>query len=104
MKNILSTLATAMLAVMSFSAGATSAENLALHATVQMPQAQEIALRARPGKVLAGVLEEKTGGSGLRYVFKINTGETTYQVDVDARTGNLLQNAIEPLPETTVGQ
>jgi uncharacterized membrane protein YkoI len=104
MKNILSALASAMLAVMSSSAGATSAENLALHATVQMPQAQEIALKARPGQVVAGVLEEKAGGSGLRYVFKINTGEVTYQVDVDARTGNLLQNAIEPLPEATTAQ
>lgn len=72
----------------------------AAHASAPVPkltlaQAQTIALRARPGQVIDHELETEAGGSGLRYAFDIKSGATSYEVGVDANTGQVLENRVE---------
>jgi uncharacterized membrane protein YkoI len=38
----------------------------------------------------------------MRYTFNINTGQATYEVGIDANTGVVLVNAVEPPREATV--
>jgi len=40
-------------------------------------------------------LEREHGGSGLRYSFDIKSGVKVYEVGVDAKTGKVLENAVE---------
>jgi len=73
---------------------------LASGAKVTIERATAIALKARPGKVTARELENERGGSGLRYSFDIKSKGTVYEVGVDAKTGNVLENAVEgPHPD-----
>ena len=51
---------------------------------------------------MARNIEAREGGSGLRYTFNINTGSVTYEVGVDANTGQILVNGVEPPKEVTV--
>ena len=75
-------------------------EALATSAKVAMPEAREIALKARPGKISDEELEKEGGGSGLRYSFDIQSGKITYEVGVDAKTGKVLENSAEgPHPD-----
>lgn len=72
----------------------------AAHAPLPAPkltleQAKVIALRARPGQVTDHELETEAGGSGLRYAFDIKHGAATYEVGVDANTGQVLENSVE---------
>jgi len=62
---------------------------------ISIKQAREIALKAHPGKVTDEELEQENGGSGLRYSFDIKHGKVTQEVGVDAKTGNVLENAPE---------
>jgi len=69
---------------------------LAKSATVTLATAEATALKARPGKVTDKELEKEKGGSGLRYSFDITgTDGKAYEVGVDARTGKVLENAVE---------
>jgi uncharacterized membrane protein YkoI len=52
-------------------------------------------LKAHPGKITDEELEKEKGGSGLRYSFDIQNGKVTQEVGVDAKTGELLENAPE---------
>lgn len=70
-------------------------ENLAGTAKVTMAKATEIALKARPGKILDKELEKESGGSGLRYTYDIRSKGVTYEVGVDAQTGIVLENALD---------
>ena len=70
-------------------------EKLAQTAKVSMPQATEIALKARPGKITDKELEREAGGSGLRYSFDVKSKGVTFEVGVDAQTGAVLENAKE---------
>ena len=72
-----------------------SGEELAKDAAVSLSAARDIALKARPGTVTDEELEEESGGSGLRYTFDIKIGAVTYEVGVDARTGDVLENSSE---------
>src|SRR5690348_4429074 len=74
------------------SAIAYSGEKFEAGATVKMPEATQIALKARPGKVTDRELERERGGSGLRYSFDIRADKVTYEVGVDAMTGSVLEN------------
>ncbi len=77
------------------SAYAYSGQRYAHEARLTMAQARLVALKAQPGKIIAGELEHEAGGSGLRYSFDIRSGKITHEVGVDAKTGKLLENSIE---------
>jgi uncharacterized membrane protein YkoI len=77
------------------SAQAYTGSSLEKNAKVTMSQARIIALKAHPGKITDAELEKEKGGSGLRYSFDILTGKTTYEVGVDAQTGNVLEHKAE---------
>lgn len=70
-------------------------KKLAKYAKVNLFEARKIALKAHPGKIVDEELENETGGSGLRYSFDIKQGAKTYEVGVDAKTGKVLENAVE---------
>ena len=70
-------------------------QNLAGEAKITLERARMIALKAHPGKITDEELEKEKGGSGLRYSFDIQNGKVTQEVGVDAKTGNLLENAPE---------
>jgi uncharacterized membrane protein YkoI len=73
-------------------ADAYTGEKLAAGASIQMPAAEAIALKARPGTITDRELERERGGSGLRYSFDIAAKGVTWEVGVDARTGAVLEN------------
>ena len=64
-------------------------------AKVSLLNARIIALKAHPGTITDEELENEGGGSGLRYSFDIKSGTKTYEVGVDAKTGNVLENTAE---------
>lgn len=76
-------------------AHAFSGQALEKTAKVSMAQASTLALKARPGKITDRELEREGGGSGLRYSFDIKSGSKTYEVGVDAQTGEVLENSPE---------
>ena len=70
-------------------------EALAKNAKVSLSEARKIALQAHPGTIVDEELENEGGGSGLRYSFDVKQGAKTYEVGVDAKTGQVLENAAE---------
>lgn len=84
-----------VLTVAAANAFAYTGEKFAGEAKISLEQARVIALKAHPGKITDEELEQEKGGSGLRYSFDIRHGKVTQEVGVDARTGNLLENAPE---------
>jgi len=68
---------------------------LAKEAKVSIAKAREIALTARRGAITDEELEHEAGGSGLRYTFDIRKGKVTYEVGVDAASGEILENQQE---------
>lgn len=70
-------------------------EQFAKDAKVSLEQARAIALKAYPGKITDEELEQEKGGSGLRYSFDIKHDKITQEVGVDAKTGDVLENAPE---------
>jgi uncharacterized membrane protein YkoI len=70
-------------------------QELAGQATISIHQARQIALQAHPGKITDEELEREAGGTGLRYSFDIRSGKITQEVGVDAKTGQILENAKE---------
>ena len=84
-----------VLALAAANAFAYTGQKFAGEAKISLEQARRIALKAHPGKITDEELEREKGGSGLRYSFDIRHGKVTQEVGVDARTGNLLENAPE---------
>ena len=70
-------------------------QELAKDAKVSISEARAIALKAHPGLITDEELEREGGGTGLRYSFDIKSGGATQEVGVDARTGQVLENATE---------
>jgi uncharacterized membrane protein YkoI len=64
-------------------------------AKVTLDQARATALNARHGTITDQELERERGGSGLRYSFDIKAHGHTYEVGIDAKTGRILENALE---------
>ena len=64
-------------------------------AHISLHKAETIAMKARPGKLVKRELEREAGGSGLRYSFIIGRGAKTYEVGIDARNGDVLENRLE---------
>ncbi len=67
----------------------------AAQARVSLATARRTALRVRPGTITDQALEREKGGSGLRYSFDITSHGKPYEVGVDARSGKVLENAVE---------
>lgn len=89
-----------VLTVAAVNAFAYTGQKLAGDAKISIEQARAIALKAHPGKITDEELEREKGGSGLRYSFDIRHGKVTHEVGVDAKTGELLENAPEgPNPD-----
>ena len=91
-QNVLALLAVTM-AAFAVNASAYTGEELAREAKISMTEARAIALKAHPGKITDEELEKEEGGSGLRYSFDIRHGKVTQEVGVDAKTGEMLENA-----------
>ena len=69
-------------------------------AKVTLEQARATAVHAHPGVITDQELEKERGGTGLRYSFDIKNNGKTFEVGVDARTGNVLENKTEgPNPD-----
>lgn len=68
-------------------------QELAKDAKLTIAQAETIALKARPGVVKDRELEKEAGG--LRYTFDVESKGGLYEVGVDAKTGQVLENAHE---------
>jgi uncharacterized membrane protein YkoI len=64
-------------------------------ASVKPADARTKALKAYPGKIISEELEKESGGSGLRYSFVISQRATKHEVGIDAKTGAVLENAVE---------
>ena len=94
-KTSIATLFGLVLAAVATSTLAYTGEKFVKDAKVTLEQARAIALKAHPGKVVDEELEREKGGSGLRYSFDIRNGKTTQEVGVDAKTGDVLENATE---------
>ena len=62
---------------------------------VPLAQARRLALKTYPGKIASEELEREAGGSGLRYSFVIRHHDAKYEVGIDAKTGEVLENSIE---------
>jgi uncharacterized membrane protein YkoI len=85
----------ALMTPLSAGAFAYAGEKLAAKAKITIEEARSIALKAQPGTITDEELEKEKGGSGLRYSFDIKSGKVTYEVGVDAVTGNVLENSKE---------
>ena len=94
-KNRMATVLGLALAMAAVHASAHTGQKFAAQANVTMEQARAIALKAHPGKITDEELEQEKGGSGLRYSFDIRHGKVTQEVGVDAKTGQVLENAPE---------
>ena len=68
---------------------------LAGRAHVQLATAEKLALKARPGAITDRELEKEAGGSGLRWSFDIKSQGKTFEVGVDAKDGQILENKAE---------
>ncbi|HEX4198730.1 MAG TPA: PepSY domain-containing protein [Caulobacteraceae bacterium] len=64
----------------------------AADARVSLGEARRLALKARPGVITDEELEKEAGGSGLRYSFDVKSGGVTFEVGVDAKSGDILEN------------
>lgn len=86
-----------MLTAAQLPALAYSGEALSKDAKITISKAEEIALKAEPGKIMDKELEAETGGSGLRYSFDIKPtdGGGTHELGVDANTGEVLENSVD---------
>lgn len=62
---------------------------------ISMSEAQAVAQKAFPGKIIKKELEHERGGSGLRYSFDMRQGKKWHEVGVDAMTGQVLENSRE---------
>lgn len=82
-------------AAFAVNASAYTGQELAKEAKVSLEEARTIALKAHPGKITDEELEKEKGGGGLRYSFDIRHGKVTQEVGVDAKTGEVLENAPE---------
>lgn len=79
----------------SASAFAAEVDQLAAQAKITMTEARSIALKTFPGRIASAELEQEQGGSGLRYSFDIQKGDTWHEVGVDAKTGRVLEDRKE---------
>lgn len=94
-KHVMTLLGLVLTMAAAANAFAYTGQKFAGEAKISLEQARAIALKAHPGKITDEELEQEKGGTGLRYSFDIRHGKVTQEIGVDARTGNLLENAPE---------
>ncbi len=70
-------------------------QELAGEAKINLEQARAIALKAYPGNITEEELEHENSRSGLCYSFNIQHDTVLQEVNVDAGTGKVLENASE---------
>lgn len=92
-KSISIAIAGLALVAASASAYAYTGQRYAKEAKVTLTQAENLALKAFPGKIISVELEKEKGGSGLRFSFDIRNGKTVHEVGIDAETGKVLENS-----------
>ncbi len=83
------------LSLAAFSAIAGSPSMTPAKPHITMAQAQRIALKTMPGRIVKQELEKEQGGSGLRYSFDIRAVGVVHEIGVDARDGKVLENSID---------
>src|ERR1700739_4651154 len=93
--NKLTVSATVTLLLAAGTAFAYTGSEFAKEAKVGLEQARAIALKAVPGRITDEELEREKGGSGFCCSFDREAGKVTHKVGVDAKTGELLENAVE---------
>ena len=77
-------------------AGTYSGYELSKDAQFTMDEASIIALKMHPrGVITERSLERVTGGTNLRYLFDVKAEATTFQVGVDANTGDVIEDLRE---------
>lgn len=74
---------------------ALAADHTPPKAKITMEQAEKLALKVFPGKIVKQELEQEKGGSGLRYSFDIDDGKVVHEVGIDAVSGALLEDSVE---------
>lgn len=65
---------------------------LAKLAKVSQEQASKIALKRHDGQVVDVRIAKESGGSGLRWIFQIKQPSASYEVEIDAKTGKVLED------------
>jgi uncharacterized membrane protein YkoI len=65
---------------------------LAKLAKVSEEDAQKIALKRHNGSVADVRITKESGGSGLRWIFQIKQPGGSYEVEIDANTGKVLED------------
>jgi len=86
--------------ILSFARGAVADETgyysgyeLSKDAQVTMDEASVIALKMHPRGVITNrALAHETGGTGLRYTFAVSAEAQSYEVGVDAGTGDVIED------------
>src|SRR6202158_3858824 len=98
MRMRMSTLITILLALLALPvwAGGHSKAALRKEAKITMEEAQKTALAKEPGKIKSKQLEREKGR--LIYSFDIKTADGLHEIQVDAITGDLVENTFESAP------
>jgi uncharacterized membrane protein YkoI len=65
---------------------------LAKQAKITQEDAQQIALRRHRGQVADVRISKESGGSGLRWIIQIKQTAGSYEVEIDAKTGKILED------------
>ena len=90
MKNVMRLLATAALgSLVMILPGIASAKDV----KITMEQAQAIALKAAPGKIVQQEYEKEDGS--WRYSFDIRQGSRIHEIGIDAMTGKIVEDSYE---------
>jgi hypothetical protein len=91
----ISTLTTVLVAVLALPAwaGGHSQAALSKEAKITMEQAQKTALAKEPGKIKSKELEREKGR--LIYSFDIKTADGIHEVNIDAMTGEVVEDTVE---------
>ena len=90
MKNVTGLLATAAFGAMAMILPNNAS---AKDAKITMQQAQAIALKAAPGKIVQKEYEKEDGS--WRYSFDIRQGNRIHEIGVDAMTGKIVEDSYE---------
>jgi len=86
------TILVALLALPAWAGGHTKAA-LSKEAKITMEEAQKTALAKEPGKIKSKELEREKGR--LIYSFDIKTADGIHEVNVDAMTGEVVEDTVE---------
>ncbi len=64
-------------------------------AKISLKDARAKALAKEPGVIVDQELEKEKQGSGLVYTFDVKRGHTIHEVNVDAKTGKIVEDSID---------